>query len=266
MTGKSFIRDLYISCWVMVFMSVFILGRTAYEEESLPTKLVLFCLSGCILGAGGIYLLRNHISGGESRPRYRGRNAHQMSARAFVRKTAPAKPAPPVNRTPYNTHAPKSDKPVWRNIPGHATLLLDTNVLMCPDENIRSWFGYLLHNAKQRDWRIVVLGAVYEEIMHHLKHGNEYKAKDARLARNRIELMTDELGEYMQMHELQTQAVTPTDSHYADPQLIEYMCTHKRTFLFSFDNDLKIRCKHLMRSRQPKNRVFSEEDFYSQDA
>ena len=267
MTGKSFIRDLYIVCWVMVFMSVFILGRTAYEEESLPTKLVLYCIGCCVLGGCGIYLFRPQ--GGDSRPRYRERNAHQMSARAFVRKTAPAKPtqtakpAPPVDRTPYNTHAPKSDKPVWRNIPGHATLLLDTNVLMCPDENIRSWFGYLLHNAKQRDWRIVVLGAVYEEIMHHLKHGNEYKAKDARLARNRIELMTDELGELMQMQDLSSQAVTPTDAHYADPQLIEYMCTHKRCFLFSFDNDLKIRCKHLIRDKQPKNRVFSEEDFYA---
>ena len=230
---------------------------------------MLTCLICFVSGLGGVYLFRNYAHRQRS-PRYRARNNdHQMSARAFARKTAPAKsapspkPAPPVDRTPYNTHAPKSDKPVWRNIPSHATLLLDTNVLMCPDDNIRSWFGYLLHNAKQRDWHIVVLGAVYEEIMHHLKHGNEYKAKDARLARNRIELMTDELGDFMQIQDLSIQAVTPTDAYYADPQLIDYMCTHKRCFLFSFDNDLKIRCKHLIRSTQPKNLVFSEEDFYA---
>lgn len=76
--------------------------------------------------------------------------------------------------------------------------------------------------------------------------------------------MTDELGEWMQMPDMNTQAVTPTDAHYAAPQLIEYMCTHKRCFLFSFDNDLKIRCKHLIRrNKQPKNLVFSEEDFYA---
>lgn len=73
-----------------------------------------------------------------------------------------------ANRTPFNTHQAACDKPVWRNIPGHATLLLDTNVLMCPDDIIRSWFGYLQHNAEKRDWRIVVHGAVYEEVMRHL--------------------------------------------------------------------------------------------------
>lgn len=224
---------------------------------------MLTCLICFVSGLGGVYLFRDYARRQRSL-RYRAQNNdHQMSARAFVRKTAPAKSAPPVDRTPYNTHAPKSDKPVWRNIPSHATLLLDTNVLMCPDDNIRSWFGYLLHNAKQRDWHIVVLGAVYEEIMHHLKRGNEYKAKDARLARNRIELLTDELGDFMQIQDLSIQAVTPTDAYYADPQLIDYMCTHKRCFLFSFDNDLKIRCKHLIRSKQPKNLVFSEEDFYA---
>lgn len=167
------------------------------------------------------------------------------------------------NRTPFNAHQAKIDKPVWRNIPGHATLLLDTNVLMCPDESIRSWFGYLLHNAKKRHWKIVVLGSVYEEIVNHLKRGNADKARDARLARNRIELMTDELGEFLHMEGLSIQGDRPGEASYADPQLIEYMCTHKRTFLFSFDNDLKIRCKHLIRTMQPKNRVFSEEDFFS---
>lgn len=167
------------------------------------------------------------------------------------------------SRTPYNAHGANTDKPVWRHIPAHATLLLDTNVLMCPDENIRSWFGFLLHNAAKNDWNIVVTGAVYEEVMHHLKHGNENKSKDARLARNRIELLTDQLGERFSLPKLNKQAILPADAYYADPQLIEYMCTHKRTFLFSFDNDLKIRCKHLMRNKQPNNRVFSEEDFYA---
>ena len=54
---------------------------------------------------------------------------------------------------------------------------------------------------------------------------------------------------------------SPSPTSYADPKLIEYMLTHKRTFLFSFDNDLKIRCKLLIRDKQPTNRVFSEEDF-----
>lgn len=166
------------------------------------------------------------------------------------------------DRTPYNTHSPKSDKPVWRNIPGHATLLLDTNVLMCPDDVIRSWFGYLLHNAGKRSWRIVVLGSVYEEIIHHIKRGNADKARDARLARNRIEHLMDELGDAMEIADINQAAQTPTDDRYADPKLIEYMCRHKRTFLFTFDNDLKIRCKQIIRSKQPQNRVFSEEDFY----
>ena len=167
------------------------------------------------------------------------------------------------SRSPYNTHGAAADKPVWRNLPRHATLLLDTNVLMCPDAAIRSWFGYLLHQSKQNGWRIVVIGAVYEEIMHHLKHGNEEKAKDARLARNRIESLTDELGDGMVMEGLQQRQSAPgTRDIYADPQLIDYMCEHRNTLLFTFDNDLKIRCKHLMRSKQPKNKVYSEENFY----
>lgn len=168
-----------------------------------------------------------------------------------------------ANRTPFNTHQAACDKPVWRNIPGHATLLLDTNVLMCPDDIIRSWFGYLQHNAEKRDWRIVVHGAVYEEVMRHLKSGNPDKARDARLARNRIELMMDQLGEArFQTPEMRISSAKDADDTYADPKLIEYMLTHKRTFCFTFDNDLKIRCKQLLRAKKSQNRVFSEEDFY----
>lgn len=233
MSGKYLSCKLYGLCCGLILLSFLTLLVREFLPALLPFKAVYYSMGGCALGMFGLYLLR------------------------------PQEPGKSASRTPYNTHAPKSDKPVWRNIPSHATLLLDTNVLMCPDENIRSWFGYLLHNAKQHDWRIVIIGAVYEEVMHHLKHGNENKAKDARLARNRIELMTDELGDYLQMHGLNHQAAAVTDSRYADPQLIDYMCTHKRTFLFTFDNDLKIRCKHLIRSTQPKNLVFSEEDFYA---
>lgn len=175
----------------------------------------------------------------------------------------PPQPQPDKDRTPFNTHQPKSDKPVWRNIPGHATLLLDTNVLMSPDDVIRSWFGYIIHNAKKRSWKVVVHGAVYEEIIGHLKSNNPGKAKDARLARNRIEVLMDQLGTNMEVPEMKQAAVKPKDARYADPKLIEYMLTHKRTFLFSFDNDLKIRCKLLIRDKQPTNRVFSEEDFYA---
>ena len=167
------------------------------------------------------------------------------------------------DRTPFNTHQPKSDKPVWRNIPGHSTLLLDTNVLMCPDDIIRSWFGYILHNAKKRSWKVVVHGAVYEEIIGHLKGNNPGKSKDARLARNRIEVLMDQLGNNMEVPEMLQASNKPKTASYADPKLIEYMLTHKRTFLFSFDNDLKIRCKLLIRDKQPTNRVFSEEDFYA---
>lgn len=167
------------------------------------------------------------------------------------------------SRTPYNTHGAKSDKPVWRNIPDRSTLLLDTNVLMCPEPNIRSWFGYLLHHAEKRGWHVVVHGAVYEEIIHHLKSGNADKAGDARLARNRIELLQEKLGKYMEIAEMRIESDSSVHARYADPKLIEYMLTHRHTILFSFDNDLKIRCKQLMRGKQPGNRVFSEEDFYT---
>lgn len=246
---KSFSQMLFtISCG-MLALSFLILLTVHLLDLRCPDGLAPYVMGGLVFGFVGMCLFRPVDT--STRPR-RGRRAPSP----FDRKPMP-------NHTPYNTHGVKADKPVWRNLPGHASLLLDTNVLMCPDEAIRSWFGYLVHNAAQRDWTIIVIGAVYEEVMHHLKHGQEQKAKDARLARNRIELLTDKLGERMQIVGLSASAVTPTDSHYADPQLIEYMCTHKRTFLFSFDNDLKIRCKHLMRTMQPKNRVFSEEDFYA---
>lgn len=73
----------------------------------------------------------------------------------------------------------------------------------------------------------------------------------------------DQLGTNMEGPEMKLAAVKPKTASYADPKLIEYMLTHKRTFLFSFDNDLKIRCKLLIRDKQPSNRVFSEEDFYA---
>lgn len=168
---------------------------------------------------------------------------------------------PRGSHSPFNRHGRKTDKPVWRTIPAGTTLLLDTNVLMCPDDCIRSWFGFLLHNAEKNRWRIVILGAVYEEIIHHLKHGTEAKARDARLARNRIELLGDSLGDRLEMEGLSRAAVFPTADRYADPQLIDYICAHKRTILFTFDNDLKIRCKQHLRRTQPQNRVFSEEDF-----
>lgn len=194
---------------------------------------------------------------------FRGKGGRKQREERTRRKHIPPQPAKEKDRTPFNTHLPKSDKPVWRNIPGHATLLLDTNVLMCPDDIIRSWFGYILHNAKKRSWKVVVHGAVYEEIIAHLKGSNPGKAKDARLARNRIEVLMDQLGTNMEGPEMQLAAVKPKTASYADPKLIEYMLTHKRTFLFSFDNDLKIRCKLLIRDKQPSNRVFSEEDFYA---
>lgn len=246
---KSFSRILFAVSCVMLAFPLLTLLFLRLLHLSRPDMLARYGIGCLVFGFVGMCLFRPVDT--STRPR-RTRRAPSP----FDRK-------PKSNHTPYNTHGVKADKPVWRNLPGHATLLLDTNVLMCPDEAIRSWFGYLLHNAVQRDWTIIVIGAVYEEVMHHLKHGQEQKAKDARLARNRIELLTDKLGERMQIVGLSAAAVTPTDSHYADPQLIEYMCTHKRTFLFSFDNDLKIRCKHLMRTMQPKNRVFSEEDFYA---
>lgn len=134
------------------------------------------------------------------------------------------------DRPPYNTHAPKSDKPVWRNIPGYATPVLDTNVPMCPDENIRSRFGFSLHHAAKQDWHVVVHGAVYEP------------------------------GPRMEIPEPVACARRPDSVCYAAPKLIEYMCRHER---FSFDNDLKIRCKQLIRTARPKKRVFPEEDFYA---
>lgn len=167
-------------------------------------------------------------------------------------------------RTPF-TRRGAVDKPVWRHLPRQKTLLADTNVLMCPDDCIRNWFGYLLNNAEQNGWRFVVPGAVYEEILHHAKHGNENKAKDARLARNRIELLQEKLGARMEIAGLQRQSPKDPDSRYADPQIIDYMQAHANTILLTFDNDLKIRCKQLMRAKQPGNRVFSEEDFYAEN-
>lgn len=246
---KSFSQILFaISCGMLALALLSLLTIRLLDLRC-PDRLGLCVAGSLIFGFVGMCLFRPVDT--STRPR-----RMRRAPSPFDRKPKP-------NHTPYNTHGVKADKPVWRNIPGHATLLLDTNVLMCPDEAIRSWFGYLLHNAAQRDWTVVIIGAVYEEVMHHLKHGQEQKARDARLARNRIELLTDELGERMQIVGLSAAAVTPTDAHYADPLLIEYMCAHKRTFLFSFDNDLKIRCKHLLRTTQPKNRVFSEEDFYA---
>lgn len=249
MEHKSFSQILFaLSCGMLSLALLTMMGIRLLDLRC-PDRLAMYVGGGLVFGFVGICLFRPVDT--STRPR------------RTRRAPSPIDRRPKSNHTPYNTHGVKADKPVWRNLPGHAALLLDTNVLMCPDEAIRSWFGYLLHNAAQRDWTIIVIGAVYEEVMHHLKHGSEQKAKDARLARNRIELLTDKLGDRMQLVGLSAAAVMPTDSHYADPQLIEYMCTHKRTFLFSFDNDLKIRCKHLMRTMQPKNRVFSEEDFYA---
>lgn len=254
MAKKSLSHDLYYISWGLLILPIIALIRDLFRGAPITVDQLSTTLCVCCIGFAGVYFLHGRCKAvatrqKKSRPRPL---AHLLGTRDSGTK-----------RTPYNTHGAETDKPVWRHIPSHASLLLDTNVLMCPDAAIRSWFGYLLHHAKERDWHIVVHGAVYEEIIHHLKHGNENKAKDARLARNRIELLTDKLDHNIEIFDLRAEALSPTPSYYADPLLIEYMCTHKRTFLFTFDNDLKIRCKHMIRSKQPKNLVFSEEDFYA---
>lgn len=254
MAKKSVSRDLFHISQALLIFPIIVLLREAHRRGSVDSGLILTVLCLCGIGMLGVWLLGGRAG---KKPVSKKKPRNLYTAKVFDEHDAADK------RTPYNAHGADTDKPVWRHIPSHATLLLDTNVLMCPDAAIRSWFGYLLHHAKVRDWRIVVHGAVYEEIIRHLKHGSENKAKDARLARNRIELMTDKLDRNIEIYGLNADAVNPTDSHYADPLLIEYMCTHKRTFLFTFDNDLKIRCKHMIRSKQPKNLVFSEEDFYA---
>lgn len=150
----------------------------------------------------------------------------------------------------------------WWSIPAGSTLLIDTCVWMgCNKPGIETWFAMLRKQAYQKQWKILVLREVYEEIIHHTESEDSQKAADARHARKLISQLQNEAGreEWFVLEELGKEAV---GERYADPALIEAAVRMPRAILVTFDMDLKIRAIEYAKAQGKHVNIFTQEVYY----
>ena len=130
--------------------------------------------------------------------------------------------------------------PWWMHgIPDHATLVLDTCVLMNDTPRMSFWFKLLWDKAEEKAWKVVVLKSVYEEIVN-LKRTSKKRQALVSLAKKRISRMQDQLvGRFRIYGKIKSCG----RYEYADKGIIEYMLTEegRHHILFTLDRELKIR-------------------------
>lgn len=128
--------------------------------------------------------------------------------------------------------------PWWiHGIPEHATLVLDSCVLMEETPLMAFWYKMLADKAEEKDWKIIVLKSVYEEIVNFT---NPDKKRRATRAKKRISRLQDQLP-----YRFRIAGKMKYSGHteYADREIIKYMLSEegRNHILFTYDRELKIR-------------------------